>query len=427
MSDTPRPPNTAAGGWGPTVRGGRTRRPGRWIALTLVVLLLLPVAYGGTLAWRLSSAISRSDVSTLSAGGDGPMHVLVTGSDSRADLSEEEQAELTTGSAAGERTDTIFVLSVSGSRAGILAFPRDLYVTRCDGSQGRINAALSIGGADCLVDTVESLSGLPLAHHMAVSFGGFRDIVEAAGGVRICVEQPIEDPKAGIDLAEGCQVLDGTQALGYVRTRKLDNDLERIKRQQKFLSSLASRMLDPGVVLNPPRAFETTGAVGSALTADRGLGWLELARLGLGGRGLASGSAVTETVPATPATIGGAAVLQVEEAAARELFTSFRTGEALGEATATEATRAETRVRVLNGAGAPGLAASTRDALVQRGYEVVEIGNAAQRETTVIQHPPDQVANAELLRGDLPVEATLEEADVGTVTLVLGADLAGGL
>lgn len=426
MSETPRDPHTGdQGGWGPTVRG-RARRRGRRLALVLVLLLVLPLLYGGVLATRLSTSIARSEVSTLSGTSGAPMHVLVTGSDSRADLSQEEQAELTTGSAAGERTDTIFVLTVHGSRAAILAFPRDLYVTRCDGSRGRINAALSIGGADCLVDTVESVSGLALDHHMAISFGGFRDIVEAAGGVNICVEQAIDDPKAGIDLQEGCQELDGTQALGYVRTRQLDNDLGRIERQQKFMAALASRMLTPSVLLNPPRAFETSGAVGSALTADRGLGYLELAKLALGGRGLAGGNAVTETVPATPASINGAAVLEIDEAAASELFASFRDASILGEAVETEATREQTRVRVLNGAGTPGLAASTRDALADLGYEVVEIGNAESTDATVIRHPADQRANAELLQGDLPVSATLQEVEGDALTLVMGRDLAEG-
>lgn len=408
------------------MRGRRSRRGRRTLVVAVVLLLVLPIAYGTVLTLRLSTAISRSDVSTLSHDRPGPMHVLVTGSDSRADLSEEEQAELTTGSAAGERTDTIFVLSVDGTRAAILAFPRDLHVTRCDGSTGRINAALSIGGADCLVDTVEALSGLPIHHQMAVSFGGFHDIVEAAGGVRICVDQHISDPKAGIDLAEGCQVLDGAQALGYVRTRQMDNDLERIKRQQKFLGALASRLLKPAVVFNPPRAFSTVQAVGNALTADDGLGLVDLARLGLGGRGLASGNAVTETVPATPATIGGAAVLQVDEAGAQQLFTAFATGEVLDRAT-DGPSRASTRVRVLNGAGVPGLAGSTSDALTERGYDVVGVGNAADTAATVIQYPTGQQANAELVAGDLPVDPTLEEADVAEVTLVLGDDLAEGL
>ena len=426
MTSTPAPPTPQHDDWGPTVRGGRRRR-GRWLVLFLVVMLGVPLLYGLVLGLRLSSSIQRSDVTALDGSG-GPMHVLIMGSDSREGLSPEEQEELGTGSVEGDRTDSIFVLSVQGGRAGILAFPRDLYVERCDGSTGRINAALQIGGVDCLVDTVEGVSGLGLDHAMSVSFGGFRDIVDAVGGVDVCVDKDLVDPFAGISIKAGCQTLTGRQALGFVRTRKLDNDLERIKRQQQFLGALAKKVATPTTVLNPTKAWPLTGAVGEALTADEGLGLLDLARLGLGGRGLANGGAVTATVPATPTSIGGAAVLQIDDAAAQELFASFRDGSALG-ASPDAASPETTSVRVLNGAGVTGLAGRTSEALEQRGYDVVGVGDAdGQVEASVIRYPPGQRANAELLQRELPVSAALEESgDVDAVTLVLGTDLAEGL
>lgn len=427
MTTTPVPPDESySDDWGPTVRGGRRRRR-RWLVPLLVVVLGVPLLYGLALAVRLSTSIQRTEVAALDGSG-GPLHVLVTGSDSREGLTEEEMLELGTGTVEGERTDSIFVLSVQGGRAGILAFPRDLYVPRCDGSSGRINAALQLGGVDCLVDTVEGISGLGIDHYMAVSFGGFRDIVDAVGGVDVCVERDLRDPFAGLDLQAGCQSLTGREALGFVRTRKLDNDLERIKRQQQFLGALAKKVARPTTVLDPTAAWPLTGAVGDALTADSGLGLFDLARLGLGARGLASGAAVTATVPATGATIGGAAVLQIDDEAAQPLFASFRDGSALREASA-DVTPATTQVRVLNGSGVAGLAATTRDALQARGYDVVGIGNApATRATTVIQHPDDRRANAELLQRELPVAATLEaSAEVDVVTLVLGADLSEGM
>ena len=428
MTRTSAPPTQAShDDWGPTVRGGRRRRRGRWIALLLVLLLGVPLLYGLALGTRLSTSIQRTEVTALDGSG-GPMHVLITGSDSREGLSAEEQVELGTGFAEGDRSDSIFVLSVQGSRAGILAFPRDLYVERCDGSSGRINAAQQIGGVDCLVDTVENLSGIGIDHYMSVSFGGFRDIVDAVGGVDVCVDKDLVDPFAGINILAGCQTLTGRQALGFVRTRKLDSDLERIKRQQQFLSALAKKVAQPTTVLDPTSAWPLTGAVGEALTADTGMGLLDLGRLALGARGMANGAAVTATVPATPASIGGAAVLQVDEAAAQPLFTSFRDGSALGAASS-EVTPEDTQVRVLNGAGVSGLAGATRDALTQRGYEVVGIGDAdASYETTLIRYPAGMQANAELLQRELPVSATLEEsASVDVVTLILGTDLSGGL
>lgn len=410
--------------WGPTVSGGRPLRR-RWPVILLVVVLLLPVAWGGVLLVRLSTAMDRVPVDAFAGTRDGPMHILVTGSDSRADLTPEERRELTTGGAEGERTDSIFVLTINRGRAAILAFPRDLYVTRCDGSRGRINAALQIGGEDCLVQTVQDLSGIPLHHYVQITFGGFRDIVDAVGGVELCLDRAINDRKAGIDLPAGCQRLSGTDALGFVRTRAIDNDFGRIKRQQQFLGALARELATPATVLNPARSFQATGAIGGAMRTNDDMGPIALARLALGLRALAGGQAVAETVPATGATIGGASVLEVQQGPAEELFTAFRTGRVLDQADG-EVTREDTRVRVLNGAGVAGLAGNTRDALEARGYDVIGIGDTDGIDTSVIRYPPNQRANAELLAADLPFTPRLEEATGDSLTLVLGTDAGGG-
>ncbi|MBW3657727.1 MAG: LCP family protein [Actinobacteria bacterium] len=412
--------------WGPTVSGGRRRRGRRVLVVLLVLLLLLPVVYGVVLALVANANITRVPVDGLRVGS-GPMHVLVVGSDSRAGLTEEQRRELTTGSAEGERTDTIFVLSISGGNVGILSFPRDLYVPRCDGSTGRINVAMQLGGPSCLVETVSDLSGLPISHFMSVSFLGFRDIVEAVGGVGICLDQAIQDDAAGIDLPAGCQRLSGPDALGYVRVRKIDNDLGRIERQQGFLRALAGEILSPGTLLDPVRAVRTAAEVGRALTADEDLGPVDLGRIGWGMRGLAGGGAVTATVPGTGASRGGAAVLIPDEAAAEELFAGFRDGSALGASGGGgPVDRGDVTVSVLNGAGIEGAAGTAAEELRAVGWAIGEVGNSEPGDTTRILYPPDLRAAAEQLRNDLPVAAELvEERGAGGLTLILGSDIAG--
>lgn len=212
---------------------GRTRRPlaVRILRVGLVVLvavaLVAPAAVLLLLPREPVGGLARSGVGS----GGGPLHVLITGSDSREGLTAEERIALTTGSAGGERADTIILLTVHGGRAGMLSFPRDLSVERCDGSVGRINGALAIGGPTCLVETVHRVSGIRAHHHVTVTFGGFRDVVDAVGGVELCLDGPIRDRSAGIDLPAGCQVLDGAEALGFVRVRMIDSDLARIQRQ----------------------------------------------------------------------------------------------------------------------------------------------------------------------------------------------------
>ncbi len=317
-------------GWGRTVRGGHRRRgANRALVVVVSVLVLVALVWGGA-AVRASQSMERVEVDTFAGGR--PTHILVVGSDSREGLTEEERRELVTGSVAGDRTDTIFVMTFSGGRTGLLAFPRDLWVTRCDGTQGRINTAMQMGGPDCLVETIQNVLGIGVDHFMRVDFLGFRDIVDAVGGVDMCLDKPISDPHSGVNLPAGCQQLDGREALGYVRVRKIDSDFERIKRQQQFLRALAGEMLSPSTVLNVPRLYDTAGKVGGALTVDQRFGVIDLGKLGLAMRGLAGGRSVTETVPTESASIGGAAVLLPVEGAAEELFAGFRDGSVLRRA-----------------------------------------------------------------------------------------------
>jgi LCP family protein required for cell wall assembly len=311
----------------PAVTKGR-RRPAllmRGVRVIIAVLVLLAVlAPLGVL--RL---LPREPVEGLASGGS-PLHVLITGSDSRAALTSEERVALTTGSAGGERADTIILLSIDGGRAGLLSFPRDLSVERCDGTVGRINGALAIGGPACLVETVHRLSGIRAHHHMTITFGGFRDVVDAVGGVELCLDQPIRDRSAGIDLPEGCQVLDGADALGYVRVRKVDSDFGRIARQQQFLRALAAEMTDPTLLVRPWRLVPLVVGASRAVTVDDRLGPIDLARIGVALRAVASGDAVTATVPGDGFTSSsGAALLRVRTSEASPLFAGFADGSAL--------------------------------------------------------------------------------------------------
>lgn len=310
----------------PVVEGTTRRRgPARAIRVLALLLIVFVVAAPAIVLVLLP----RQEVTDLSPAG-AMFNVLLVGSDSRAGLSEDERRELTTGSAGGDRSDTIMLMTVQGLRVGLLSFPRDLAVERCDGSVGRINGAVAIGGPGCLVDTVERLSGMDVHHHVTVTFGGFRDVVDAVGGVELCLERAIRDRSAGIDLPEGCQVLDGADALGYVRVRKIDSDFARIERQQQFLRALANELLDPTLVVRPWRLVAITGGVSRALVVDQRLGPVDLLRLALGLRLLAGGGAVTATVPSDGFTSSsGAALQRVRQPDADALFAGFADGSAL--------------------------------------------------------------------------------------------------
>lgn len=416
--------------WGPVAEGRGRRRRRRVLVATLTLLVVL-VAGGLAAALWMGSQVPRTEVSGLADPGT-PLHVLVIGSDSREELTPEERRELSTGYFEGERADTIFVLTMDRGRAAILALPRDLWVERCDGSMGRINGAIEIDGPSCMVDTVRRTTGIPVHHFAKVTFGGFRSMVDAVGGVELCLPEAISDRDAGIDLPAGCQRLDGADALGFVRVRNIDDDLQRIVRQKTFVQALAAEMTAPRNLLHPVRMYTMAQDAGGAVTVDQGMGLVSQARIAWGVRGLARGAMTTVTVPVTPRTTSaGAAVLDLDADEAEPIFARFRSGAVLDDmmtptrvnGAANDPQPGEVSVMVLNGAGVAGLASMTAEHLEDSGFAVVGLGNADRRATTVVRYPPSLERHATLVARSLGLDDRLEPSEgVSVVTVLLGED-----
>jgi LCP family protein required for cell wall assembly len=419
--------------WGPTQEGGggasaRLSGPGlgRRILVVLLALLVLAMTFGLGTAFYASAQIERVPVDGLRPQFLSPVNFLVVGDDDREHLTPEQQQQLTTGREGGGTPDSIMLVSVGWTSTAVLSFPRDLVVTRCDGSAGRINGAYRIGGPDCLVETITDLTGIGIGNYIEINFLGFVDIVDAIGGVELCLDDPIADRDAGIDLPAGCQVLDGPDALGFVRVRKIDDDLGRIGRQQEFMRALATEIAHPSTLFNPPRLVRTAGEIGEALTADSGLGMIDLTRLAMGFQRMAAGASATFTVPNIRRPDG--ATLAVDQEVAAPLFASFRDGSILREVRGGTLEPADVAVDVLNATGVSGLASSTAEVLSDRGFDVREVGNADPRGESIILYPPGREAEAQVLAREIPVSVAFEETDrVGRVTLVLGQDGSDGL
>lgn len=268
--------------------------------MLLVVLSGFAGIVGGGI-W-LDTALQRVAVFTSYPDAPPPTRGttwLLVGSDSRQDLSAEQQAQLTTGGDIGTgHTDTLLLIHLpaigSQTPATVVSLPRDSYVSIPGYGSDKINVAFALGGAPLLAQTVESATGLRLDHYAEIGFGGFATLVDALGGVSMCPPEPISDPLAGLDLPAGCQRLDGRAALGYVRTRATPRaDLDRMSHQRLFLSALLHRAASPAVWLNPWRWYAVPRAAASTLTVDRGTHVWELARLGWALRG----APVALTVP----------------------------------------------------------------------------------------------------------------------------------
>jgi len=267
----------------------RRRRTGRIIALSAGSLIVLIVLAMVGLWLYADHALHRvdaiGDYPSRPAAGAGT-NWLIVGSDSRQGLSGTQANRLHTGTeqeASGSRTDSIVLLHLpgNGTKPTMVSLLRDSYVTIPGHDKSKINAAFAFGGPQLLVRTVEENTGLRIDHYAEIGLGGFANVVDDVGGVRMCLDQAVHDDYAGINLRGGCQTLNGTNALGYVRSRHAfaASDYARTEHQRQFIGALAGKITSPGVLLNPFRSIPTILDLPKALTIDHGDGLWDLVTL----------------------------------------------------------------------------------------------------------------------------------------------------
>jgi LCP family protein required for cell wall assembly len=304
------------------------------IGLLVLVLAGYPILLGAT-AW---THLNRVDALTpaheaLDTPGTPGRTFLVVGSDSRADLTAAQRKRLGTGSAGGQRTDTIMLLHVpaGGGPTALISLPRDSFVAIPGHRQNKINAAYAFGGPSLLIRTVEGKTGLRIDDYVETGLGGFATIVDALGGVTLCPKRNMNDKDAHINLKKGCQVMDGKTALGYARARHSDprGDLGRVERQRETLAAISKKTLAPATIIQPWRAFPAAKAGGGALTVDEGTSMIGLAKFVLAMRAVSGGGGVSLTVPISNpnySSSAGSAVLW-DDAEAKRLFAALRSND----------------------------------------------------------------------------------------------------
>src|SRR5215211_2853907 len=321
-------------------RGGppyppRKRRSGvrRFFLVLLLVLVLWIVALVAIPIYAWSQIQRVDDVPPGKRPADQPGKTfLLVGSDSREGLSKAEQNKLGTGSTAGRRTDTVMILHVPpGGKPALISVPRDSYVSIPGHGQNKINAAYSFGGPKLMVQTIEQNTGLRVDGYMEIGFGGFVSIVDAVGGVTVCLPRAIKDRDSHLNLPKGCQTLDGINALGYVRMRKADprGDLGRVERQREVLGAVAKEAATPATVLNPVRYWRLSTSSAKAVRLGEDTSFAETVSLANAMRKVAGGSGLTLTVPvANPdaSTPVGSAVLWDDEKS-KAMFSDIAQGD----------------------------------------------------------------------------------------------------
>jgi LCP family protein required for cell wall assembly len=332
------PPTQSAPGSAPPrrrIRGGRGwrswSRPRQVGTVVAGIVVLLIVALVSTYFY-LNSHLNRQNVllsySARPVAGAGT-NWLITGSDSRQGLTRKQELQLSVGSAAaiaGERSDTILILHIPASGKPLLiSIPRDSYVNIPGHGYNKINAAFAFGGPALLAETVQNATGLYISHYMGIGFGGFVNVVNSVGGVRMCLTASLRDVSSGVNLKAGCQTLNGTQALAYVRDRHnfATQDLQREQDQRLFLHALLTKMTSPGVMFNPFAIFPAASGAVDTLTVDDGTSLYDLY-----GVAEAMRDPLTTTVPIANANYSTAAgdAVQWNAAQARELFSDLNSG-----------------------------------------------------------------------------------------------------
>jgi LCP family protein required for cell wall assembly len=251
---------------------GKPGRRGRRIALiagTVVVVLIL--AFAGSYFW-LNGKLDRSVTLPAFTGQSAGQNWLIVGSDTRKGLTRTEIDQLHVGFIGASASDSLMLLHMGGGRPVLVSIPRDSYVPIPGHGSNKINAALAFGGPTLLVKTVEAVTGLRINHYMGIGFGGLVSVVNQVGGVRICLHTGLHDSYSGTNLKAGCQNLNGTQSLAFVRDRHSFNtsDLQRIEDQRAFLKALLSKATSPGVYLNPFTALPFASAAADSISVDKG-------------------------------------------------------------------------------------------------------------------------------------------------------------
>lgn len=442
---------------------GTGRRVGRVLLAILSAAVLVVTVIGAgvsVLMGQLQGNITAVDISENvdtapsaaplnvvdeETGSYEPLTVVLMGSDTRAGKGNGRYGD--SSRITGERSDTTIVMHISGDRKSAIgvSIPRDTTITlpRCKvkgkmvgGGTGRFNEAMDFGGPGCTVKAVEELSGLDISNFMMVDFRGFKRIVDAVGGVEICLSKPVDDPLSGLQLSKGKHVVEGEEALAFVRARKTlgdGSDTSRIRRQQAFLSSLMRKVLSSGTLLNPASLVGVLDAATESLTADPQLADIgNLTDLALSLKDLKPSNVTFTTLPWI--SNGDGATVSVNAKKAAPIWKAMQDdtpwppkgGSADGDETPLLKTAPEKiQVDVLNGTTTPKLAKQVARQLRREGFNVRDVANADTldfTQTTVVYDPRwDQSAKTLAAAMDTDVLEARRKYG-GVLTVIVGSD-----
>jgi LCP family protein required for cell wall assembly len=371
-------------------------------------------------------------------------NILLLGNDSRTGATPEElHALATTDDGGSANTDTMMIMHIpaDGSKATVLSFPRDSYVSIPGYGKAKLNAAYPDGytaaksagkseieaqgaGIAVLAATLNNLTGLNIDHYVQIGLLGFYRISNAIGGVPVLLCQAQKEPKSGINLPAGWSTIQGTQALAFVRQRYdlPRGDLDRIQRQQYFLSAVFRQLTNSGTLLNPFKIRSLLNAVSSSLLTD-GINLLSLAS---DFAQMSSGNLTFSTIPTDGfGTADGQSIVIVDPTEVKT-FVDEKLGIKGAPAPSTSGPTVAAnsfQLDVVNESGENGAAGRAATSLRQLGYTVDQtLSGDTNIDKTTIQYPTGLDAQARTVLAKVPGATLVQSSSVQRVTLLLGTD-----
>jgi LCP family protein required for cell wall assembly len=278
------PPPTAQQRLMARIAAGRKARQRRafLVASAIVSALVLFVAGAGwALTGYVNHAVSRVNAGTTDAPPGAPVNILVAGVDTRAGLTRHQQLLLHVGDDITANSDTMMLVHISPAqrRVIVVSLPRDSWVDIPGHGMNKINAAYGLGGPKLMVQTVEQVTGLTINDYVEVNFLAFVKVINALGGVNICLPVALNDQASGINMPAGVHHVYGVTALEYARDRHSFplEDLTRIQDQQSLVSTALGKLISTGTLTDPLRLAHLVGVVLPTLRVNTGLNVAALA------------------------------------------------------------------------------------------------------------------------------------------------------
>ncbi|TFI29677.1 LCP family protein [Streptomyces sp. 4R-3d] len=458
----------------PRSRRGK-RRILLWVSSALA-LLLLGTAGAGYLYFRhLDSNLKKEDLTLgdkpmadhkVNSAGQTPLNILLIGSDARDSKANQELggAKETFGGLPLADVQMLLHVSADRSNMSVVSMPRDtmLKMPKCTNAEtGKVypastgdvqtNESLGRGGPGCTVATWYELTGIPIDHFMMIDFAGVVSMADAIGGVPVCVTENIHSRNAegkgsGLKLKKGESVIQGEQALQWLRTRygfEDGSDLARTHAQHMYMNSMVRELRKGAKLTDPGKLMSLAEAATDALTVDKGIdGVNKLYGLAEELKKVPTNRITMATMPNVYGTGAQSGRVFPKPGDAEQLFTMVRDDVPLdgkaskrkppAESEDPAAAPADTGVLVRNGTGSDTQAPTPQRATAVAGLLAGEGYTKAVSDATLDPHERTEVLfpNAEL-EGDaqavakslgIPVSSVKKSTDVSGVTLVVGAD-----